>query len=50
MCVCVCVCVWGGGGGGGGGGGVDAYSATTGYEVANEQYQLLQNYANLEIY
>ena len=35
--VCVCVCV-------------DAYSGTTGYEVANERYQRLQNYANLNIY
>ena len=34
LCVCVCVCV-------------DAYSATTGHEVANERYQRLQNYANL---
>ena len=33
MCVCVCV---------------DAYSGTTGYEVANERYQRLQNYANLK--
>ena len=32
--VCVCVCVDG----------------TTGYEVANERYQRLQNYANLKIY
>ena len=29
---------------------VDAYSRTTGYEVANERYQRLQNYANLKIY
>ena len=29
---------------------VDAYSGTTGYEVANERYQRLQNYANLNIY
>ena len=29
---------------------VDAYSGTTGYEVANERYQRLQNYANLKIY
>ena len=34
VCVCVWVCV-------------DAYSGTTGYEVANERYQRLQNYANL---
>ena len=33
--VCVCVCV-------------DAYSGNTGYEVANERYQWLQNYANLK--
>ena len=35
VCLSVCVCV-------------DAYSGTTGYEVANEQYQRLQNYANLK--
>ena len=34
VCLCVCVCV-------------DAYSGTTGYEVANERYQRLQNYGNL---
>ena len=28
---------------------VDAYSRTTGYEVANERYQQLQNYADLKI-
>ena len=27
---------------------VDAYSGTTGYEVANERYQRFQNYANLK--
>ena len=37
--VCVSVCL-----------SVDAYSAITGYEVTNEQYQRLQNYANLKKY
>ena len=37
LSVCVCVCV-------------DTYSGTTGYEVANERYQRLQNYVNLKKY
>ena len=36
-CLSVCLCV-------------DAYSATTGHELANERYQRLQNYANLKNY
>ena len=35
--VCLCVCV-------------DTVSDITGYEVANERYQRLQNYTNLKIY